>query len=501
MFSKIFRLPAFGGTRFVICLITGLALLPASANAGGGPDVRRLSDMGVNGDPMVDARRSAVAVSLSSRHYLTVWEGNEVDSMPANGEYEIYGQLLDRDGEEIGVNDFRISFQGGDGSSSDNDTPAVAWNSNANEFLVVWVGNTEQVPQVGLFQIWGQRINAASGALVGGNFRISNVGFSNFAFDPAVEYNASDDQYLVVWESVIEESPPNEFEIYGVRVSGGGAVLGPDVRLTHHATDGDRDFDAENPRLAWNSVNGEYLVVFEGTQSLEIGELQEVEAFGQRVSAAGTAIGSTFRISAMGVEGDATYKALDPDVAFHRGRSEYLVVWSSADDRGTLHILELEIWGQRLNAAGVEIGEDDFRISFQGDDGDAFKDTEVPAVAWNAFDGSYLVAWEAPTVEGIEEYEIFAQALNAIGGLDGPALRLSFMGPAEDLNYAGLRPAVAANGALGDFLVAWEGDDDTLPLVDGELEIFGRNVGEQVTLIFADGFESGNTSAWSSTSP
>ncbi len=120
--------------------------------------------------------------------------------------------------------------------------------------------------------------------------------------------------------------------------------------------------------------------------------------------------------------------------------------------------------------------------------------------AWNAFDGSYLVAWEAPTVEGIEEYEIFAQALNAIGGLDGPALRLSFMGPAEDLNYAGLRPAVAANGALGDFLVAWEGDDDTLPLVDGELEIFGRNVGEQVTLIFADGFESGNTSAWSSTS-
>jgi hypothetical protein len=58
---------------------------------------------------------------------------------------------------------------------------------------------------------------------------------------------------------------------------------------------------------------------------------------------------------------------------------------------------------------------------------------------------------------------------------------------------------VAANSANGHFLVAWHGDDDVGGLVQGEDEIFIQRM--VITDIFADGFESGDTAAWSATVP
>src|SRR5262249_42227306 len=92
---------------------------------------------------------------------------------------------------EVGLNDFRLSFMGPPGDirfgASD---AAVAYNGRANQYLVVWSGDDVKD---GEFEIYGQRLDAATGALIGGKIPISHMGpdgNADFdAFHPAVAYN------------------------------------------------------------------------------------------------------------------------------------------------------------------------------------------------------------------------------------------------------------------------------------------------------------------------
>ena len=80
---------------------------------------------------------------------------------------------------EIGANDFRISDMGGTGDANyDAFEPAVAYNATDNEYLVVWAGDDDVGGLVdGEYEIFGQRLDATTGAEVGSNdFRISDMG-------------------------------------------------------------------------------------------------------------------------------------------------------------------------------------------------------------------------------------------------------------------------------------------------------------------------------------
>ena len=77
------------------------------------------------------------------------------------------------------------------------------------------------------------------------------------------------------------------------------------------------------------------------------------------------------------------------------------------------------------------------------------------------------------------EYEIFGQRLTAAGdGAGANDFRISDMGPDGNTAYDAFDSSVAYNPAANEYLVAWDGDDDSAPLVDDELEIFGRRLGE-----------------------
>jgi hypothetical protein len=127
---------------------------------------------------------------------------------------------------EIGANDFRISDMGPDGNSNfDAFNPAVAYNSIDNEYLVVWEGDDNTPPLVDQeTEIFGQRLNAATGAQIGENhIRLSDMGpdgAPNFvARAPAMAYNSTNNESLVVWRGD-DNTPPlvdNEFEVYGQR--------------------------------------------------------------------------------------------------------------------------------------------------------------------------------------------------------------------------------------------------------------------------------------------
>jgi hypothetical protein len=103
-------------------------------------------------------------------------------------------------------------------------------------------------------------------------------------------------------------------------------------------------------------------------------------------------------------------------------------------------------------------------------------------VAWNATNNLYLVAWEgdddtAPLVDN--EREIFAQLLTA-GGIETGTndFRISDMGPDADPNYKAYNPYVAWNSTDNEFLVVWEGEDNTGSLIDNEYEIYGQRISD-----------------------
>ena len=446
----------------------------------------RLSDMGPDGDAIYDALSPAVAYNSTGDEYLVVWSGDDDTGTLVDEEGEIFGQRVDAaSGVEIGA-DFRLSDMGPDGDANyDASSPAVAYNSADNEYLVVWSGDDDTGALVkGECEIFGQRVSA-SGEEIGADFRLSDMGPDGQTYfgasSPAVAYNSTDNEYLVVWGGDDDTGglANNEYEIFGQRVSAAGAEIGADFRLSDMGPDGNTNYDAYRPAVAYNTVGNEYLVVWYGDD--DTGGLvdEELEIFGQRVSAAGTEIDADFRLSDMGPDGDANYDAYFPAVAYNSAEDEYLAVWCGDDDTGGLVDYEYEIFGQRVNAAGTEI-DADFRLSDMGPDGDAIYDALYPAVAYNSADNEYLVVWSGDDDTGTlvnEELEIYGQQMSATGTEIGTNdLRLSDMGPDGNANYGADSPAVAYSSAGNECLVVWHGDDDTGGLVDEEYEIFGQRV-------------------------
>src|SRR5262249_60834112 len=128
---------------------------------------------------------------------LGVGHGDDSSGDLVSEEFEDFGRRRDAAaGNEVSANDFRISDMGPDGDTNFAAlNPKVAYNGAANEYLVVWQGDANAAtPAANEFEIFGQRLDAATGMEVGANdFRISDMGpDGNPAFaglHPAVAYN------------------------------------------------------------------------------------------------------------------------------------------------------------------------------------------------------------------------------------------------------------------------------------------------------------------------
>jgi hypothetical protein len=100
------------------------------------------------------------------------------------------------------------------------------------------------------------------------------------AQDAAVAYNSQANEYLVVWHADVL-AQDDEFEIFGQRLSATGAELGGDFRISNAGPEGDVARGAFSPALAYSSQANEYLVVRHGDPDVN----GDNEIFGQRVSA------------------------------------------------------------------------------------------------------------------------------------------------------------------------------------------------------------------------
>ncbi len=402
---------------------------------------------------------------------------------------------------EVGTDDFRISAMDDDADAAfDAFNAAVAYNSTNNEYLVVWYGDLDDGTLVDEeFEIYGQRIDASTGTAVGNDdFRISDMGTdgstSFAAFNPAVAYNSTNNEYLVVWEG--DDSATNGFEIYGQRIYGdlndGDEVGTNDFQISDMGPNLSNSEDAAEADVAYNSTENEYLVVWHGDDTDNGLAANEQEVFGQRIygdRTDGDEVGTNdFRISDAGGLNDATYNTVSSHIAYNSADNEYLVVWMADDNVGGLVDEELEVFGQRLDGPDAsEIGTNDFRISDVGGTGTTTAQAFSANVAFNSLNNEYLVVWHADDTDaGLadNELEVFGQRLS---GIDGSAVgnndfRISDMGGTGAPSLDAGPPEIQYSPGRNEFLVVWSADDDTSPLVDGEMEIFGQ-------FIFGDRFD------------
>jgi hypothetical protein len=134
------------------------------------------------------------------------------------------------------------------------------------------------------------------------------------------------------------------------------------------------------PTVAWNETRTQYLIVWSDGRN---GATRGHDIYGQRVSASGERLRGNLLISGPG----ATEEESQPSVAWNAAANEHLVVW---EDRRNQHTSGIDIYGQRLSAAGERLG-DDFRISGAL----ATSNERDAAVVWNSQANEYL--WCGPT--------------------------------------------------------------------------------------------------------
>ncbi len=454
----------------------------------------RISNMGPDGDIQYHANQPDLAYNSQNNEFLVVWQGEDDASGLVIGEFEIFGQRINAEtGVEMGE-DFLISDMGGIGNSQYVAyAPAVAYNSTSNEYLVVWYGQDNNFGLVdGEFEIFGQRIDAATGLEVGTNdFLLSNAGgVGDAAYDainPDVVFNSVENEYLVVWEADngVNNQINDEVEIFIQRVDGEtGNEIGSDTRISDMGPNENDLFEAEEPTLAYNSINNTYLVTWTGDDDINGLVDDEYEIFGQRLDGAtATEIGANdFRISDMGPNGDTAYIIHTSAVAFNPSTNEFFVVWAGEDNTENMQTNEREIFAQRIDAqTGQEIGTNDQRISDMGGVGETIYDAFQPDVHYNPFTADYLVVWRGDdNLTGLadNEDEIFGQEIDGATGVEigENDIRISDVGPDGNPNFDATIPSLDFNSINHQYLVVWQSDDDVNGMILDELEILGQRL-------------------------
>ena len=381
------------------------------------------------GSDAFDATRPAVVYNRQLDEFLVVWQGVEraADDTPQGDDaIEIFGRRVSAAGELLDpagnaatstTGFLRISQMGtsDDNGNYDGLQPAVAWDANENAYLVVWHGDDDGVGLVnGEFEIFGQRLIYNTGSLekAGGKIQISDVSGANGnslndAKAAAVEYNEIENEWLVVWEAV--EGTTDGPAIYGQRLKADGSESGENDFLISETSDPQNE--ARQPALIWNGNANEYLIVWSGEGGVVAGEY---EIYGQILSKNGIARGGRIRISDMGPDGNTAFRTFAPDVTFNANENEFMVTWSGDDDMAPLVNGEFEVFAQKLDTGGNEVGDNDFRVSDMGPDSDIRFAVQTPVVSYNGTRlNSYLFAWSGDDdVETVDdELEIFARLL------------------------------------------------------------------------------------------
>jgi hypothetical protein len=155
---------------------------------------------------ITDDESPAVVWNAGADQYFVVW----TDWRNGAGRgADIFGRRLSAVAVPVG-GDRRVS---GTGAIGNEILPAMAWDADADQYLVVWE-DKRTAPS----KAWG-RVVPAAGSPTGADFRISDPGAVNAEWDLAVAWNSSAAEFLVVWADGRDATTRGR-DIYGRRVTG-----------------------------------------------------------------------------------------------------------------------------------------------------------------------------------------------------------------------------------------------------------------------------------------
>lgn len=364
---------------------------------------------------------------------------------------------------EVGVNDFRVTIHGVDGDGSlDCNSPDIAYNATDNQYLVVYAADT--IAGKDEIHAW---IIDANGSRVGNEIKISSSGnplnTTLDAVDAAVAWNATNNEYMVVWEADTDVPPQvgNEQEVYGQRLSNTGVKLGSQFKISQQGPDGNGSYDAVDPDISWNSINNSYMVVWAGDTIVS-----EDEIWGRRLDSAGNPVSAILRLTNQGVNGATNTDAFAPTIAFNDSDNEFMLAWSGDTIAGKDEIYAQILDGNNANRIGNPI-----KISSSGIPGNISYDAFSPDIVYNPDENHFLIVWSGDDTTGglVEgENEIFGQLMDASGIKLGGNFVVSNCGPLGSNGFDAFDPKVAYSPSCQEYLVTFE-CDSTLA---GEDEIY-----------------------------
>jgi hypothetical protein len=309
--------------------------------------------------------------------------------------------------------------------------PAVAYNAINGEYLVVWM----QEVSANVYEIWG-RIIAWNGGYMNPEFKI--ISWANRSFwVPRVAWNSIRNEYFVVWnafDTTISFPPGVPSDIAGYRVSASGVVQNPGSPsiLTTYASPHQVD-------MVYNLAMDEYFLAFVVVHtSVTTGN----DIYGLRVDWNGTPDGGLIEICKIANNQDA------PAVATNE-QNRYMVVWQH-EYGGTDH----DIYGREYNADGTPVASYFTIASWM-------EDTTVPDVAANGANNEWLAVWQQSLGGGA------GYAVKGMRWGSGPTVWTYFFDVANWAFVECKNPAVACD--IPGYLIAYE---EKIP--PGKFDIYGR---------------------------
>jgi hypothetical protein len=281
-----------------------------------------------NGDRM---GQTEPAVAFNGSNYLVVW-GEEYRQRGSGDDtcFMIVGARVSPSGELIDTVGFKIIKRLNSYYQQDN--PTVA--SNGINYMVVW----DYYNMAGNYDLFGARVTSAGQVLDTLGIEINNQ-VDYMARYPKIAFDGTN--YLVVWED------ERTSDIYGCRVTPGGAVLDPYGFVISSANN-----LQSAPTLAFDGTN--YLVVWQDYRNTNGWLSDTADIYGSRVTPAGAVLDP----SGIAICVSPAAKT-SPKVAFDG--TNYVVVWEYFTPDSTY-----DLCGARISTVGQVIST--FTVVSQGGD-------------------------------------------------------------------------------------------------------------------------------------
>ena len=389
----------------------------------------------------------SVAVD-SQGNFVVVWQStgsSEGDTSGDSIQAQRYNAAGVPQGDQFQVNTYTTSSQR---------EASVAMDGQGN-FVVTWKG-----PDASSTGIQGQRFDSA-GNPVGGEFQVNT--YTTDEQSNAVVAMDSLGNFVVVWESYGSNSTDSDYNsIQGQLYDSDGDPVGSEFQVNTYTTGRQEDVDVTA------DGQGNFIVVWQSAL---------VNVQGQIYDDSGAAVGGEFSILTTGY-GDRPAVAAD-------SLGNFAVAWE-AEDVGGADMSRTSIEMQRFDSSGNPLGGQ-FQVNTYT--------TEWQEDANIAMDsqGNIIIVWESDGSFGTDsaEYSLQAQYFDSSGTPVGGEFQVNTYTYGDQLN-----PVVRMDGS-GSFVVVW--DSNVSPTDSSSRSVHGRRYSAGAEVVFSDGFESGDTTGWTST--